>query len=115
VSSAPPTPVRVQILAAEGEASESYFVAPEKLISGNPKETAWVQHASPDQHFSAGLWRSEVGKWNIRYTEDECCRFDDARQVEHVGHRGGQLGRGAGFHNDVSRHWSRCLFWLLVP
>ena len=21
---------------------------------------------------------------------------------------------GAGFHNDVSRHWSRCLFWLLV-
>jgi hypothetical protein len=22
--------------------------------------------------------------------------------------------RGAGFHNDVSRHWSRCLFWLLV-
>ena len=22
--------------------------------------------------------------------------------------------RGAGFHNDVSRHWSRCLFWILV-
>jgi hypothetical protein len=22
--------------------------------------------------------------------------------------------RGAGFHNDVGRHWSRCLFWLLV-
>jgi len=22
--------------------------------------------------------------------------------------------RGAGFHNDVSRHWSRCLFWLLA-
>ena len=22
--------------------------------------------------------------------------------------------RGAGFHNDISRHWSRCLFWLLV-
>ena len=22
--------------------------------------------------------------------------------------------RGAGFDNDVSRHWSRCLFWLLV-
>ena len=21
---------------------------------------------------------------------------------------------GAGFHNDVSRHWSRCLFWLLT-
>ena len=22
--------------------------------------------------------------------------------------------RGAGFHNDVGRHWSRCLFWLLM-
>ena len=21
---------------------------------------------------------------------------------------------GAGFHNDVARHWSRCLFWILV-
>jgi hypothetical protein len=21
---------------------------------------------------------------------------------------------GAGFHNDVARHWSRCLFWLLA-
>ena len=22
--------------------------------------------------------------------------------------------RGTGFHNDVGRHWSRCLFWLLA-
>ena len=22
--------------------------------------------------------------------------------------------RGAGFHNDVARHWSRCLFWVLA-
>jgi hypothetical protein len=22
--------------------------------------------------------------------------------------------RGAGFHNDVARHWSRCLFWILA-
>jgi hypothetical protein len=22
--------------------------------------------------------------------------------------------RGAGFHNDVARHWPRCLFWLLA-
>jgi hypothetical protein len=22
--------------------------------------------------------------------------------------------RGAGFHNDVRRHWSRCLFWILA-
>lgn len=22
--------------------------------------------------------------------------------------------RGAGFHNDVARHWARCLFWILA-
>jgi uncharacterized cupin superfamily protein len=70
---------RVQSLAADADAAkgagESYFVAAEKLISGNPKQTAWVQHASADGRFSAGLWHSEVGKWHIRYTEDEYCRI----------------------------------------
>ena len=32
-----------------------------------------------------------------------------------VAHRIDYLAsRGAGFHNDVSRHWSRCLFWILA-
>jgi len=66
---------QVQMLGADAGAGESYFVAPEKLISGNPKQTAWVQHASADGRFSAGLWRSEVGKWSIRYTEHEYCRI----------------------------------------
>jgi uncharacterized cupin superfamily protein len=69
------TSVRVQRLPADAGAGESYFVAPEKRIAGNPKQTAWVQHASEDQRFSAGLWRSEVGKWSIRYTEDEYCHI----------------------------------------
>jgi len=69
------TSVRVQRLPADAGAGESYFIAPEKRIAGNPKQTAWVQHASEDQRFSAGLWHSEVGKWSIRYTEQEYCRI----------------------------------------
>jgi uncharacterized cupin superfamily protein len=67
--------VSVQRLPAKAGAGETYFVAPEKRIAGNPQQTAWVQHASVDQRFSAGLWHSEVGKWSIRYTEDEYCRI----------------------------------------
>ena len=72
---------QVQMLGADAGAGESYFVAPEKLISGNPKQTAWVQHASADGRFSAGLWRSEVGKWSIRYTEHEYCRILEGLSV----------------------------------
>ena len=68
-------PVQVQRLPAADGPGESYYVAAEKLLQGNPKQTAWVQHASPDQRFSAGLWHSEVGKWSIRYTEQEYCRI----------------------------------------
>lgn len=72
---------RVQMLAADAGAGESYFVAADKLISGNPKQTAWVQHASADGRFSAGLWHSEVGQWSIRYTEQEYCRILEGLSV----------------------------------
>jgi uncharacterized cupin superfamily protein len=67
--------VQVQRLPSEAGPGESYYVAPEKRLAGNPKQIAWVQQASDDQRFSAGLWHSEVGKWSIRYTEDEYCRI----------------------------------------
>jgi uncharacterized protein len=72
---------RVQMLVANAGTGESYLVAAEKLISGHPKQTAWVQHASADGRFSAGLWHSEVGKWRIRYTEDEYCRILEGLSV----------------------------------
>jgi uncharacterized cupin superfamily protein len=70
-----PAAARVRLLAPQAGEGESYFVAVDKLIAGNPKQTAWVQHASPDQRFTAGLWHSEAGTWRIRYTEDEYCRI----------------------------------------
>jgi uncharacterized cupin superfamily protein len=81
MSSTLPNSVHVQLLAADAGPGESYFVAADKLLSGNPKQTAWVHHASPDQRFSAGLWHSEVGKWSIRSTEHEYCRILEGLSV----------------------------------
>lgn len=75
MSSTLPASAHVQLLALDAGPGEAYFVAADKLLSGNPKQTAWVQHASPDQRFSAGLWHSEVGTWSVRYTEHEYCRI----------------------------------------
>ena len=58
---------------AEAGAAEEYHVAAEKLIEGNPKQTAWVQYTDPSGRFCAGFWASETGKWRISYTEEEYC------------------------------------------
>ena len=40
---------------------------------------------------------------------------DDSPDAAHATTRIDYLGTcGAGFHNDVNGHWSRCLFWLLA-
>jgi uncharacterized protein len=54
---------------------EDYFLAPEKLITGNPKQTLWMHYTDPTQQYFVGIWRSEPGKWRIRYTEEEYCRM----------------------------------------
>jgi len=54
-------------------APEEYYLPPEKLISGNPKQTVWMHYQDPSGQFFVGLWRSEPGKWRIAYTEEEFC------------------------------------------
>lgn len=62
-------------------AAEEYPVAPEKLIEGDPRQTAWIEYQDPTGRFSVGIWSSEVGAWRIRYTEDEYCRILEGRSV----------------------------------
>jgi uncharacterized cupin superfamily protein len=72
---------------------EHYYVAPEKLLAGNPRQTAWVHYSDPGGRFSAGYWRSEPGKWRIAYTEEEYCQIlegvsiitDDAGETVRLG------------------------------
>ncbi len=62
-------------------APEEYFLPPEKLIEGNPKQTVWMHFTDPTQQFFVGLWRSEPGKWRIAYTEQEFCLMLEGRSV----------------------------------
>ncbi|MEO7774933.1 MAG: cupin domain-containing protein [Steroidobacteraceae bacterium] len=56
-------------------AGEDYFVAAEKLLTGNPRQTAWIHYTDSSGRFSAGYWRSEPGKWRVSYSEEEFCQI----------------------------------------
>lgn len=60
---------------------DEYYLAPEKLIEGNPKQTVWVHYTDPSKQFVVGIWRSEPGKWKISYTEEEYCQMLDGVSV----------------------------------
>ena len=55
--------------------AEEYYLASEKLIAGNPKQTVWNHYADATGKFLAGIWQSERGKWRISYTEEEYCQL----------------------------------------
>jgi uncharacterized cupin superfamily protein len=79
--------VRLHVATPAGE-PEEYFVAPEKLVEGNPRQHAWIEHQDPRGEFVVGWWSSEVGAWRIRYTENEYCRIVAGRSVvtDEAGH-----------------------------
>lgn len=52
---------------------EEYYLDPEKLISGNPRQSVWNHYTDPTGKYFSGFWQSEVGKWRINYTEEETC------------------------------------------
>jgi uncharacterized cupin superfamily protein len=54
---------------------ERYFLAPEKLIYGNPEQTLWLEYTDPSGRFCSGRWQSHIGKWRISYTEEEYCQM----------------------------------------
>jgi uncharacterized cupin superfamily protein len=56
-------------------AEQEYFLLPEKLLCGNPRQRLWSYYCDASQKFSAGVWHSEVGKWKVSYTEEEYCQI----------------------------------------
>jgi len=58
-----------------GATAEEYHLPAGKLLAGNPKQTLWNHYVDPTGKFSTGVWQSEVGKWNIAYTEEEFCQL----------------------------------------
>jgi uncharacterized cupin superfamily protein len=55
--------------------AEEYHLAPEKLLEGNPLQQVWLDYTDASGKFFAGTWRSEPGRWHIRYTEEEYCEL----------------------------------------
>ena len=60
---------------------EEYYLDREKLIDGNPKQSVWLCYSDSTEAFFVGNWASEVGKWNISYTEEEYCEILEGENV----------------------------------
>lgn len=58
-----------------------YLPAPEKIVSGYPRQRVWSQYTDASQKFSVGIWECEPGAWRIRYTEEEYCRIVMGRSL----------------------------------
>ena len=67
-------PKALMLVAPTGP-GEEYYLSPDKLLLGNPKQTIWTQYTSPTEAFFTGIWRSEPGKWTVSYTEEEFCQI----------------------------------------
>ena len=55
--------------------AEDYYIDADKLISGNPKQTLWLEYTDDSGRYSSGVWASEVGEWRVSFSEEEYCRI----------------------------------------
>ena len=54
---------------------DRYSPAAERIVSGNPAQTAWNLYRSADGRFNSGIWECEVGKWRVVFSESEFCHL----------------------------------------
>lgn len=54
---------------------ETYRPAADRILSGDPMQTAWNLFTSADGRFSSGIWESQPGKWRCVFTESEFCQI----------------------------------------
>jgi uncharacterized cupin superfamily protein len=73
--------VSVHRFEASDVTAQEYFLPAEKLISGNPRQQLWNHYADTSEKFFAGVWRSEIGKWRISYTEEEYCQILEGTSI----------------------------------
>ncbi|MCP2081531.1 UNVERIFIED_ORG: putative cupin superfamily protein [Methylorubrum zatmanii] len=53
----------------------TYRPAPERILAGDPVQTATLHFTSADGRFSAGTWAAERGTWRVVFTESEFCHL----------------------------------------
>ena len=74
-------PNALRLFTGKTPSVEEYHLAPEKLLVGTPLQQVWLDHTDASGQFFAGTWRSEPGKWHIRYTEEEYCELLEGHSV----------------------------------
>jgi uncharacterized protein len=53
----------------------------ERIVSGEPRLTAWNHYSDPTGQFHAGVWSATRGCWRINYSESEFCHLLQGRVV----------------------------------
>jgi uncharacterized protein len=65
---------------AEVEAQTSVPQA-DRILSGEPRLTAWNHYSDSTGQFHAGVWAATRGSWRINYIESEFCHLLQGRVV----------------------------------
>ncbi len=54
---------------------ETYRPPADRIVSGDPVQTAWNLFTSGDGRFHSGIWELKPGKWRCVFTESEFCQI----------------------------------------
>lgn len=55
--------------------AEHYQLAPDQLLKGDPEQILHNHYGSPCGQLNAGMWESDVGQWDVNFTEHEYCEI----------------------------------------
>jgi uncharacterized cupin superfamily protein len=53
--------------------------AADRLLGGDPRQRVWNHFSDSTGQFHVGAWSSTVGRWRVRYTENEFCHVTSGR------------------------------------
>ena len=80
------------------QTGESANPSPENILAGIPRARVSNQYAEPTQQFFCGIWTSTMGKWRVRYTENEFCVIMEGRvRIESVSGEKNEFRAGDAF------------------
>ena len=69
------TPPRVLSFSDPAPKPETYRPAAERILAGDPVQSAATVFASADGRFTCGIWDCQPGKWRVVFTESEFCHL----------------------------------------
>ena len=54
---------------------QTYRPPADRILAGDPVQTAWNLFTSADGRFNSGIWECQPGKWRCVFTESEFCHI----------------------------------------